>query len=191
MKKAILYLNQFFGQIGGEDKADFPPEIREGLVGPALELQKQLGEEVEVTHTIICGDNYMGSNTEEAIDTILGFLEGKEFHIFFAGPAFRAGRYGVACGHIGKAVKERFNVPVISSMNEENPGVEMFRQDIYIFKGGKSSAAMRKDIKKMAEFAKKILNGETLLSAEEEGYYGRGIRRQVWLDPPVAAADRV
>lgn len=155
MKKAILYLNQFFGQIGGEDKADFPPEIREGLVGPALELQKQLGEEVEVTHTIICGDNYMGSNTEEAIDTILGFLEGKEFHIFFAGPAFRAGRYGVACGHIGKAVKERFNVPVISSMNEENPGVEMFRQDIYIFKGGKSSAAMRKDIKKMAEFAKK------------------------------------
>ena len=38
MKKAILYLNQFFGQIGGEDKADYEPEIREGLVGPALQL---------------------------------------------------------------------------------------------------------------------------------------------------------
>lgn len=191
MKKAILYINQFFGQIGGEEKADFAPEIREGLVGPAMELQKQLGEDVQVTHTIICGDNYMGSNTEEAINTILGFLENKEFDIFFAGPAFRAGRYGSACGHIGKAVKEKFNVPVISSMNEENPGVEMFRSDIYIFKGGASAAAMRKDIKKMADFGKRLLNGEVLSSADEEGYYGRGIRRQVWLEPPVTAADRV
>lgn len=191
MKKAILYINQFFGQIGGEEKADFPPEIREGLVGPAMELQKRLGEDIEVTHTIICGDNFMGSNTDEAIETILGFLEDKEFDIFFAGPAFRAGRYGSACGHIGKAIKEKFNVPVISSMNEENPGVEMFREHIYIFKGGASAAAMRKDMKKMAEFGERILNGEVLNSADEEGYYGRGIRHQIWLEPPVAAADRV
>ncbi len=46
-----------------------------------MELQKQLGEDVEVTHTIICGDNYMGTNTDEAIETILGFLEDKEFDI--------------------------------------------------------------------------------------------------------------
>ncbi len=97
----------------------------------------------------------MGSNTDEAIETIIGYLEDKEFDIFFAGPAFRAGRYGSACGHIGKAVKEKFNVPIISSMNEENPGVEMFREHIYIFKGGASAAAMRKDIKKMAAFGKK------------------------------------
>lgn len=191
MKKAILYLNQFFGQIGGEDKADFPPEIKEGLVGPAMELQKQLGDDIKVTHTIICGDNYMGSNTDEAIETIIGYLKDKEFDIFFAGPAFRAGRYGSACGHICKAVGEKFNVPVISSMNEENPGVEMFREDVYIFKGGASAAAMRQDVKKMAVFGKKILNGEELLSADEEGYYGRGIRKQIWLDEPITAADRV
>ncbi|MFW5719137.1 MAG: glycine/sarcosine/betaine reductase selenoprotein B family protein, partial [Halanaerobium sp.] len=29
MKKAVVYLNQFFGQIGGEDVADHAPEIRE------------------------------------------------------------------------------------------------------------------------------------------------------------------
>jgi len=191
MKKAILYINQFFGQIGGEEEADFAPEIKEGLVGPAMELQKQLGEDIEITHTVICGDNYMGSNTEEAVNTIIGFLEDKEIDIFFAGPAFRAGRYGSACGHIGKAVKEKFDVPVISSMNEENPGVEMFREHIYIFKGGASAAAMRKDIKKMAEFGRRILKGDTLGSADEEGYYGRGIRRQVWLEPPITAADRV
>ncbi len=51
---------------------------------------------------------------------------------------------------------------------------------------------MRKDVKKIAEFGKRILNGgEALNSAEEEGYYGRGVRRQIWLEPPVTAADRV
>lgn len=30
MKKAILYINQFFGQIGGEEKAGIEPEIHEG-----------------------------------------------------------------------------------------------------------------------------------------------------------------
>ena len=191
MKKAILYINQFFGQIGGEEAADFAPEIREGLVGPALELEKQLGEGYKVTHTIICGDNFMGSRQEEALKTILGFLEGKDFDMFFAGPAFRAGRYGSACGNICKAVKEKFNVPVITSMNEENPGVDMFRKQMFIFKGGASAASMRKDMTAMAEFAKKLLNGEDLLSADDEGYYGRGIRKQVFLNPPVNAADRV
>ncbi len=191
MKKAILYINQFFGQIGGEEMADHAPEIREGQIGPAMELQKQLGDEYHVTHTIICGDNFMGSRQEEAINTILGFLEGKELDIFFAGPAFRAGRYGSACGNICKAVKEKFSVPVITSMNEENPGVDMFRKEMYIFEGGASAAAMRKDVSAMANFGKKLMNGEELLSASEEGYFGRGIRKQVYLNPPVDAADRV
>ncbi len=191
MKKAILYLNQFFGQIGGEELADHAPEIREGLVGPAMEINKQLGDDVEVTHTIICGDNFMGSRQEEAVEAILGFLKDLEFDIFFAGPAFRAGRYGSACGHISKAVKETFGVPVVTSMNDENPGVQMFRKEMYIFKGGASAAAMRKDIKKMAKFGLKLLNGEQTLSAAEEGYYGRGIREQIWLDPGVPATDRV
>lgn len=189
--KAILYVNQFFGQVGGEELADFEPEIREGLVGPAMALQASLGDEVKVSHTIICGDNFIGSNTEEAIERIIGFLEDKEFDIFFAGPAFRAGRYGAACGHICNAVKKRFGVPVITSMNDENPGVEMYRSHMYIFKGGASAAAMRKNIKVMAEFGIKLLNGEKLLPAEQEGYFGRGVRDQIWLDPPVKATDRV
>ena len=38
MKKAILYINQFFGQIGGEEKAGIEPEIHEGQIGPAMQL---------------------------------------------------------------------------------------------------------------------------------------------------------
>lgn len=189
--KGILYLNQFFGQIGGEELADHKPEIRDGLVGPAMALQQALGDEVEITHTVICGDNFMGSHTEEAIETIISLMKGKEIDVFFAGPAFRAGRYGAACGHICKAVEKEFNVPVLTSMNDENPGVEMFKKDMYVFKGGASAAAMKKDITAMAKFALKLLKKEQLLPAAEEGYFGRGKRDQIWLDPAVTAADRV
>ncbi len=190
MKKAIVYLNQFFGQVGGEDVADYQPEIKEGAIGAAMAYNQNL-DGVEVTHTLICGDNYMGSNKDQAVATLLGFLEGKEFDFFFAGPAFQAGRYGVACGEIAKAVHEKFNVPVFSSMHCENPGVEMFKADFIIFRGGKSGAAMRKDVKAICNYVNKMVKGEELGDAEENGYYPRGIRHQVWLDPAVNATDRV
>lgn len=190
MKKAILYINQFFAGIGGEEKADHAPEIREGLVGPALAFKAAL-KNTEITHTLICGDNYMGSRQEEALSQIRSFLQDKEFDIFFAGPAFQAGRYGNACGVVSKFVKETFGVEAVSSMNEENPGVEMFKKDIYIFPGGKSAAAMRTDVKKMAEFGEKLLAGETNLQASVEGFYKRGIRHQIWRDDLKPAADRV
>jgi len=188
MAKAIVYLNQFFGQIGGEEVADHEPEIRNEKVGAAMLYDQLL--DGEVTHTIICGDNFMGSNEEQAVDRILGFLKDKEFDIFFAGPAFQAGRYGIACGAIGKAVKEEFDVSVISSMNEENPGVKMYKKDIYIFPGGKSAAKMRDDVTKMVEFGNKILSGEKLLPAEQEGFFKRGIRHQYFLEDETPAYER-
>ncbi len=117
-------------------------------------------------------------------------LENLEFDAFVAGSAFQAGRYSVACGNICKAVQEKFNVPVITSMNIENPGVEMFKTDMIIFEGGKSAASMRKNIAPMADYLNRLLNGEDLGSAEEEGYFSRGIRRQVWLEKPVKASKR-
>ena len=188
MKKAIHYINQFFAGIGGEDTADIKPEIKEGAIGPALALSSML--DAEVTYTIICGDNYMGSNKNDAVKEILGFLDGKKFDIFIAGPAFQAGRYGVACGSICKAVKEKFKVPVLTSMNEENPGVEMFKKDMYIFIGGKSAAKLKNDVKVIAAFANKILKGEKTGSANEEGFFPRGIRAQVWLESGKTAAER-
>ena len=189
MKKAVLYINQFFAGIGGEEKADHRPEIREGLIGPGLALKASL-KNAEITHTIICGDNFMGSNTDEAIEIIEGFLKDIDFDIFFAGPAFQAGRYGVACGTICKHVENTFGVKTITSMDEENPGVDMFKKETYIFPGGKSAAAMRKDTQKMAALADKILSGETSFLAEEEGFFTRGIRHQVWREDQMIAADR-
>ena len=189
MKKAICYINQFFAGIGGEDKADHQPEIREGTVGGAIALQAAL-KDIEITHTVICGDNFMSSHREDAIALISDFLSDKQFDVFFAGPAFRAGRYGVACGEICKAVQDKFQVPVFTSMNEENPGVAMFHKDMVIFEGGKSAASMKPDALKMVGYAERFIAKEVLGCAEEEGYFGRGCRHMVYDESLKPAADR-
>jgi glycine/betaine/sarcosine/D-proline reductase family selenoprotein B len=189
MKKAVLYINQFFAGIGGEDQANLEPEMRPGVVGSGMALQAAL-DGIEITHTLICGDNYIGTHDKEAIERILSLLETIEFDLLFAGPAFQAGRYGFACGLVCKRVRETFGVPVFSSMNEENPGTEMFHEDFPIFIGGRSAAAMRKDCRRMGRYASRLMRGEPLEWAEKEGYFGRGIRKQIPLDPPVPAARR-
>src|SRR3712207_1501486 len=188
MTKCIHYINQFFAGIGGEELADHEPEIREGVVGPGMALDKAL--DAEVTHTVICGDNFMATHEEEAVKRILDMLEDKEFDMFVAGPIFQAGRYGFAAGRICKAVAEKFGVPVYTSMHEENPGVEMYRSEMIIFKGGHSAASMRSDVKAIAKYANKVLKGEELLPAQEEGYYGRGVRHQYWEKDAKPAARR-
>lgn len=189
MKRVIVYLNQFFGQIGGEDMADHEPELREGPVGPAVALEQQL-KDAKVSYTIICGDNYMSSYTENALERVGQFLADKEFDLLVAGPAFLAGRYGFNCGEVCKYAGERFKVPTITSMNENNPGVELYHTYTYIIKGHSTAAGMRGDIAQMAGLANKILAGEVLQGAEAEGYFGRGIRKEVFADGRKNAADR-
>ena len=41
--RVIHYVNQFFGGIGGEDKADAAPSHRPGPVGPGIGLAKHFG----------------------------------------------------------------------------------------------------------------------------------------------------
>ena len=43
--RVVHYINQFFANIGGEEKADYKPELREGNVGPGLAFQQSFGEE--------------------------------------------------------------------------------------------------------------------------------------------------
>ena len=191
MKNIIVYINQFFGGFGGEDKAELEPQFIEGVYReskPLPSIQYQNLTNYTVSHTIICGDNYISSNSDKAIETILDFLSDKKFDLFIAGPAFQAGRYGVACGSLAKAIQDKFGVLALTSMHQENPGVDMFKKEVIIFKGGHSAGSIRKDIPNLAKYAKKILNNEKLLSADEEGYFARGIRKQVFIDE--AASDR-
>ena len=174
--KIVHYINQFFAGIGGEEKADIVPEVREGAVGPGTALEKALGEEYEIAATVICGDNYFGENLDTATDTIVEMVKQYEPDVFVAGPAFNAGRYGVACGTICKAVEERLGIPVLTAEYEENPGVDMFRKDVIIVKTGDSAATIRKAVPVMAALVKKMATGEEILGPDIEGYHERGIR---------------
>ena len=181
MKHVICYINQFFAGVGGEEKADIEPYIVEGCLGPASAIDQQL-KDAKVTHTIVCGDNFMGSHTEEALERIMDMLHDKEADLLIAGPAFRAGRYGVACGNVCKAVEKELSIPALTSMNEENPGVEMFKKDVIIFKGGAGAVKMRQDITVMMDYANKLLSGEKTLDAATEGYFPRGCRHECFLE---------
>ena len=52
--RVVHYLNQFFGQIGGEDKADVGFSVVNGPVGPGVLIQKLLGDK-----GIVAGDRYL------------------------------------------------------------------------------------------------------------------------------------
>ena len=120
--------------------------------------------------TVICGDNYFGENLDTATDTILDMVKKYEPDVFVAGPAFNAGRYGVACGTICKAVEERLGVPVLTAEYEENPGVDMFRKDVIIVKTGDSAATIRKAVPVMAALAKKMATAKRS-EPDIEGYH--------------------
>ena len=62
--------------------------------------------EAEIVATVICGDSYFAENIEEAKAEIIEMVKKYNPDLFIAGPAFNAGRYGVACGAICKEVKE-------------------------------------------------------------------------------------
>ena len=174
--KVVHYINQFFAGVGGEDVADYKPECVEEIKGPGVALAQGLGDDFEIVATVICGDNFFGENLDDATDTIVDMVKKYNPDVFVAGPAFNAGRYGVACGTICKAVDERLGIPVLSGMYEENPGADMFKQDVILVKTGNSAATMRKAVPAFTNLIKKMATGEEILGPDEEGYLERGIR---------------
>ena len=103
--KVVHYINQFFAGIGGEEKADIAPEVREGVVGPGMALNNFLKKDgAEIVATIICGDSYFAENMDAASDFVVEAMKKYNADGFVAGPAFNAGRYGIACGAVAAAV---------------------------------------------------------------------------------------
>lgn len=185
--KVVHYINQFFANIGGEEKADYKPELRDGVVGPGMALNQAFGEEAEIIATVICGDSYFGENMEVAKKEVLDMIKSKNPDVVVTGPAFNAGRYGVASGTVAAAVKEELGLPVVAGMYKENPGADMFKNQVYIIETKNSAAGMRDAVKKMAPLALKLAKGEKIGSSKEEGYMPNGIRVNFFEDKRGAA----
>lgn len=173
--RAVCFLNQFFGQIGGEDVASVGFSVSEVPVGPAMLFNSKLGEDCEVVGTIICGDNYFAENIEAAVEEGVALVKELKPDIFFAGPAFNAGRYGMSCGNMASAVAKQLGIPTVTGMYHENPAVELFRKDTYIVKTKILSSDMRNVVPKMTSIGLRLLKNEHIAGAEAEGYIKRDI----------------
>jgi len=178
MKKirVVHYLNQFFGGIGGEDKADVPVQVKEEVVGPGMAIRSAFGEAGEIVATIICGDNYFNEHMNDATAAILKLVEQYQPDILIAGPAFNAGRYGMACGAVCKAVGEKLGIPTVTGMYIESPGVDSYRKYTYIVETANAATGMGKAVPAMVALAKKLVAGEELADPKSEGYISRGVR---------------
>lgn len=178
--RVVHYLNQFFGQIGGEEKADIAPLSQDGSVGPGTALEKAFDPDMKIVGTVICGDTYFNENLETATKEVVDMIASFKPDLLIAGPGFNAGRYGMACGAVCKAVQEALNIPTLTGLYEENPGADMFKKDIYILKTGNSAAGMRKTIPLMAKLAIKLAKGQPIGTPEEEGYLPKGVRKNIF-----------
>lgn len=175
--KVVHYINQFFAQVGGEEKANIPPELRTGFVGPGMAFNAAFGEEGEVVATVVCGDSYFNENLETAKKTVLEMIAAQKPDLVVCGPAFNAGRYGVACGTVAAAVKEELGIPAVTGMYVENPGVDMFKSKVYIVSTKDNAAGMRDAVAKMVPLGIKLVQGKEVGNPQEDGYIPTGIRR--------------
>jgi len=184
--RVVHYLNQYFGGLGGEKKANESPQKKGGAVGPGRAINHLMGERGEVVGTIICGDNYYSERTEQAINEMIEMISGYEPDLVLAGPAFNAGRYGMACGELCKTVQERLGVPALTGMFKENPGVDLFHEDVYIVKTDESVRGMNDAISKMVRIGLNLVKREPIGLPDEEGYFPRGIAKNVFTDKNAA-----
>jgi glycine reductase len=168
------YLNQFFGGIGAEEHAGKGLEIRTGAVGPGKLLESLLGNGARVVATFVCGDNHAVEHPEEMTAALLSKLRELNVDLFVAGPCFDAGRYGMAAGALCRAVESELGIPTVTAMSEENPGVDLYRHDLYIVDSGTNVARLRDVIARMASLGRKLVAHEPIGAPAEEGYLRRG-----------------
>jgi betaine reductase len=174
--KVVHYLNQFFGGIGDEEQANSPVEARQGVVGPGRALQQVLGGDGTVVATIIAGDNYVVEETDAAMQSVREILRQYRPDVVIAGPAFEAGRYGLACAEICRQAQAQ-GLPAVTGMFPDNPGVLAYRQNIICVPTGESVSEMVPALGTMSALAVKLARGGALGTAAEEGYLPRGIRK--------------
>jgi len=176
--KAIHYINQFYAGIGGESLADSGFVVLKDKKGPAIGLEDLWRRKMIVTKVICCGDNYINidRNFEEVCRQLKKIVEEEKPDVLIAGPAFNAGRYGMACAKICDYVRNNLNLPSVTAMWHENPAVKMYVRNNYIISSTETAAGMHNTLQDLAELALKLAKKEKIGPARIEGYLPTGHR---------------
>jgi len=185
--KALHYLNQFFAGIGAEVAANHPIEVRQGAAGPGNALSRAFGGQAEIVATVVAGDNYFNEQREHSLNVVLDAIRRHQPEVVLAGPAFNAGRYGLACAEVCHLAQSQ-GIPAVTAMFPENPGTLTFRKEVIIVPTSEGVSGMGAAVSAMTRLALKMARGEELGPAAAEGYLPRGIRKPGLREKP--AADR-
>ena len=184
--RIVHYLNQFFGGVGGEEKADCEPFTIQGPQGPGRLLEKLFREEnadVEIVATVVCGDSYFADHQENVLRELIPLIRGYHPDLVVAGPAFNAGRYGMACGAICSSL-EPLGIPAITAMYKENPGLDQYRKTVLIVETANTVSDMEAAVRKMVRLGIKRLRGEEIEFPKAEGCFEQGIRKNYFHEEP-------
>ena len=176
--RVVHYLNQFFSGLGGEEQASHPITVQSGAMGPGTALQNLL-QNAEIVATIVCGDNWYHEHEpefEEAVERIL-----REWNptVVVAGPAFNAGRYGLACGKACSVAWKKLGIPAVTAMAMESPGQTCTASEVYVVSVPGDRSRYANYASRGSRLAMKLARGEPLGPADEEGYLPRGARHNV------------
>jgi len=175
--RVVHYLNQFFAGVGGEARAGHGVSATPGPVGPGVLLQQLLGPGADVVLTVFCGDNYFAEHPEEALRELLRLIRDARPDVLVAGPAFNAGRYGLACALVCQRAQDQLRVPAVTALHPENPGFEVCRRVIPVVPAPAQATGLVETMRPLARLVLKLGRGEPLGPPEEDGYAPRGRRR--------------
>src|SRR5574342_328674 len=87
-------------------------------------------------------------------------LEQFQPDLFLAGPAFNAGRYGLACAKVSSWVRDNWRIPAITGMHEDNPGTKEIGRHVFVIQTGASAASVQETLKRFCLLIERLLSGD-------------------------------
>ena len=176
--RAVHYLNQFFAGLGGEEAAGTTPRWFDGPRGPG-QLIARSPAPFEVVGTVVAGDDYVAEKIDEAVAELVALLRrelaARPVDVLLAGPAFNAGRYGMACAALCARVEEELGIPALTAVFPENPAVDSYRRQVTLVRAGDDVMDMADAMARLLRVAAKRVHGEDI-DAERDGTIRKGIR---------------
>ena len=186
MIRIVHYLNQFYGRLGGEAAADAPLSVLPGPVGPGTRLHQLLQPAGEVLATLVCGDNLAAGESSAFAAQATQALRSLAPDVLVAGPAFNAGRYGLACGVMCQVAAE-LGIPSVTALYPDNPGVALYRRTVTILPASATAVGMEDALQRLAAFAVRLGQGRPVGPPWQAGYLPHGTRRVELRDQSAAA----
>src|SRR5581483_11370996 len=104
------------------------------------------------------------THPEQAEPDIRAALQTHRPDVLVAGPAFNAGRYGMACG-VACRVATSLKIPNVTAMSPENPALTVYGKELFTIATGDLAASMSRVLPPLAAFALKLARHEPLGSA--------------------------